>query len=141
MSNDAHSHKPHIIPLRAYLLVAAALMVLTAVTVGVSFIHLGGWNAIVAVGIASVKALLVAFIFMHLWYDKKIYLIIFSVSLLFLTVFIALTMFDTLRRGDIESIKDGPIQKDAVIYRQEMPDTTGKSGAADSLSKSDTIMP
>ena len=50
MSNDAHTHKPHVLPLRTYLLVAGALMILTAITVGVSFIHLGGWNAIVAVG-------------------------------------------------------------------------------------------
>ena len=139
--NETRTHKPHIIPLRTYLLTAAALMVLTAVTVGVSFIPLGGWNAVVAVGIASVKALLVAFIFMHLWYDKKIYLIIFSVALLFLTVFIALTMFDTLQRGEIDAVKDGPIEKDAVIYRQEKPDTSGILETTDSSSAAASVKP
>ena len=133
MNDKSHTTKPHVIPLKVYLAVAAVLMVLTAVTVGVSFIHLGGWNAIVAVGIASIKALLVAFIFMHLWYDKKIYLVIFSVALLFLTVFIALTMFDTLRRGDIYTITDQPIEKDAVIYKERQADSLPPIPVEDSL--------
>ncbi|MFZ5981197.1 MAG: hypothetical protein ACOYVF_11260, partial [Candidatus Zixiibacteriota bacterium] len=66
---------------------------------------------------------------------------IFSAALLFLTVFITLTMFDTLQRGEIEAIKDGPIVKDAVIYRQETPDTVGISGATDSFPTGNTAKP
>ena len=141
MSVKTHSSESHVIPLKVYLAVAAALIVLTAVTVGVSFIHLGGWNAIVAVGIASVKALLVAFIFMHLWYDKKIYLIIFSIALLFLTVFIALTMFDTLRRGDLYTITDQPIEKNAVIYKEQKKDSPATIPVADTLVLDSTANP
>jgi cytochrome c oxidase subunit 4 len=133
MNDKSHTEKPHVIPVKVYLAVAAALLMLTAVTVGVSFIHLGGWNAVVAVGIASVKALLVAFIFMHLWYDKKIYLVIFSVALLFLTVFIALTMFDTLQRGDIYTITDRPIDKNDVIYKEMQTDSLAPIPVDDSL--------
>jgi len=141
MNDKSHTTKPHVIPQKVYLTVAAALMALTAVTVGVSFIHLSGWNAVVAVEIASVKALLVAFIFMHLWYDKKIYLVIFSVALLFLTVFIALTMFDTLRRGDIYTVTDQPIEKNAVIYKVRQADFLAPIPAEDLLVLDSTESP
>ena len=121
MSHDSKSHE-HILPLKSYLGVAIALFILTAVTVWVSLVDLGAWNAVVAVGVASVKAMLVALIFMHLKYDKKIYLVIFLSGLAFLTVFIGLTMFDTLRRGDLHFESDGAIH-DAVIYEEAVTPT------------------
>lgn len=121
MSSKAHSE--HIIPLKYYLGVAGALFVMTIVTVAVSFVDLGGFNAIVAVGIASFKALLVAFIFMHLLFDKKINLFIFSLGLIFTGVFISITMFDTLRRADIYDIRGEEINKEAKIY-QMPPDSS-----------------
>ncbi len=115
----------HVMPLKIYLGVAAALFVLTGVTVGVSFIDLGGWNAIVAVSVASLKAALVALFFMHLYHDDRLNTMVFLFGLLFVTLFIGLTMFDTLRRADIYEIRDVPIQKDASIYQKNIPaDTT-----------------
>lgn len=55
-----------------YYVVFGALMVLTAVTVLVSTVHLGGMgNVAVALVIAALKASLVALFFMHLKYDGK----------------------------------------------------------------------
>jgi cytochrome c oxidase subunit 4 len=122
--NQNQAHKEHILPRKTYLLVAVALLTLTAITVKVSFIRLGGFNAIAAIGIATLKALLVSFFFMHLLYDRKIHLFIFSMGLLFVGVFIALTMFDTLRRADIYDVTAEPIKKNAVIYQQIPADTT-----------------
>ena len=116
--------KEHVSPIKLYIGIACALFVLTAITVLLSFVDMGGFNAIVAVGIATFKALLVAFFFMHLWYDKKLNLFIFSAGLLFVGIFIALTMFDTLRRADIYEIKAGPINKEAPIYEQSKQDST-----------------
>jgi cytochrome c oxidase subunit 4 len=107
----------HITPIKTYLAVAAALMVLTVITVAVSFVDLGPYNVTVALVIASIKALLVAFFFMHLFYDSKVYLIIFSMALLFLTIFLTLTMFDTTTRGAIDKDKAAPINKEATIYQ------------------------
>jgi cytochrome c oxidase subunit 4 len=132
MSEHSRTAKHHVIPLRTYLAVGIALLILTAVTVSVSTINLGGWNAIVAVGIASVKATLVAFIFMHLLYDRKIFLVIFLTAITFLTAFLALTMFDTLSRGQIYSITEKPIHDKAAIYRDDTTDTL--STESDSLS-------
>lgn len=109
----------HITPLRVYLTVAAALLVLTAITVKISLINLGGWNLVVAIGIATIKASLVALFFMHLLYDKKIYMIVFGVGILFLAIFIALTMFDTLERGAVNPDEAAPINKSAVIYQNQ----------------------
>lgn len=116
-------HIAHVLPVKVYLGVAVALFTLTGLTVAISFIHLGGWNAVVAVSIATIKALLVAFVFMHLLYDKKINLFIFTIGLVFIGLFISLTMFDTLRRSDIYEIKAQPIHNKAVIYNQPSDST------------------
>jgi cytochrome c oxidase subunit 4 len=113
----------HVTSLQVYLSVGAALVILTALTVKVSMIHLGGWNAVVALTIAATKGLLVALFFMHLIYDKKIYMIIMATALVTLAVFIILTMFDTLRRGDIYTIEQNPIHPEAKIYQQAPADT------------------
>ena len=110
-------HNVHIIPIKTYIIIAVLLMILTIVTVAVSFIDLGVLNVSVALAIASVKALLVAFFFMHLFWDNKLYLIIFAMALLFLTIFFTLTMFDTTTRGAIDRDKADPINKEATIYR------------------------
>lgn len=126
MSNNEITNKPHVLPLKNYILVAAALFVLTGTTVGVSFIHLGGWNAVAAVGIATLKASLVALVFMHLWYDRKIFLIIFITAIVFLGLFLSLTMFDVISRGDIYPGYEQPIKKEAKMY-DNMQKPSGES--------------
>ncbi len=88
-------------PLRTYLLVGLALLVLTLVTTEVGKHDFGAANLFIAMAIATVKALLVLFFFMHLWYDNKLFFIAFVIGLLTLTMFIVLTLFDTMSRGDV----------------------------------------
>ncbi len=127
MSSDAakHSHH-HILPLKIYLSIGATLLLLTFVTVEVAIHDFGSLNIVIALVIASTKALLVAFFFMHLWYDNKFFFICFTVALLALTVFIIFTMLDTLRRGDIDPLTDGTINPRAEMYNSP----AFKSGAA-----------
>jgi cytochrome c oxidase subunit 4 len=132
MTAESAEHTKHILPLRLYLAVGGALIVLTAVTVAVSFLHFGGWNVVVALSIAAIKATLVAMFFMHLKYDNKLYLFIFIVAVLFLAVFIVFTMFDTMTRDQIYDVKAGPITPDATIYQSNPADTSGT--VADSTS-------
>ncbi len=83
MSSSAASHSHnHVLPLKVYLGIGAALLFLTFVTVEVSLHDFGGFNIVIALAIASIKALLVAFFFMHLWYDNKLFFIAFTVCLL-----------------------------------------------------------
>ena len=56
---------------------------------------------------------------MHLFWDNKIYLVIFAASLLFLTIFLTLTMFDTMTRGEINDQIARPINSQAPIYQNK----------------------
>lgn len=113
--SDNHTAQ-HIIPLKVYLRVGATLLFLTVITVAVSQFDFGEFNLIVAMAIAALKGILVALFFMHLKYDNKFYMIIFTTALIFLAVFIILTMMDTQTRGDIYNYEMQPIKKNAVIY-------------------------
>jgi cytochrome c oxidase subunit 4 len=121
---DSQPNLPHVLPLRLYLAIGAALLTLTAITVAVSLFDFGPLNLVVALSIAAIKATLVALYFMHLRYDSRLYLVVFLTAIAFLAVFIILTLFDTLERDRIYSIKSEPIRPEAVIY---------KPAAADSL--------
>lgn len=89
-------------PLSTYFGVAGALLVLTGITVYVALdINFGAGNLVIAILIAATKATLVALFFMHLRYDNKLYMTIFVGGVLFLSLFIIFTMFDTMNRGDI----------------------------------------
>lgn len=110
--------------MRTYLLVGAALLVLTALTVAIAQIDLGAWNAVVAFALAGTKAALVALFFMHLKYDNRLFMVIFLIGIVFIAVFIGLTMFDTLRRGDIDESVEKPIRQEAVIYQPKAADSS-----------------
>ncbi len=116
---DNHSqseHKDHVLPVNLYLGVGAVLFFLTIITVAASRIDLGQFNLFVAMIIAIVKASIVGLFFMHLLWDRRFYMSAMLISVLFLGVFIIITMSDTLRRGDIYEEVRHPIAKDAVIY-------------------------
>jgi cytochrome c oxidase subunit 4 len=128
MSSSTHSH--HILPLKVYFAVGAALLFLTIVTVAVALVDLGPLNLLVAMLIAAVKASLVALYFMHLKYDNKLYAVIFVTSLLFLATFIIFTMFDTMTRDHISPEEAAPINEGAVIYQQPAAGDAGDAEAA-----------
>ncbi len=115
MTENTHTNEPHVLPLSIYLGIGSILIFLTAVTVYAAGFDFGEFNLLIAMLIATVKASLVAMYFMHLKYDNKLYLLLFLSAIVFLAIFIVITMFDTLRRGDIYEIKAGAI-RDAVIY-------------------------
>ena len=80
----------HITPLRTYLIIAATLLFLSGVTVWVSYVDLGALNIVVAMLVATLKASLVAFFFMHLLWDDKKNLTMFLMSLMFFGIFVTL---------------------------------------------------
>jgi len=86
----------HPIPLPTLIGVFLALMVLTFVTVAATWIDLGDWNLWVAMAIATAKAALVALYFMHLRYDNAFNSLLLVTALLFVLLFIGLTLMDTL---------------------------------------------
>lgn len=103
-----HPHKDdgavhaHISSAGFYVAVFMALIALTILTVGQSYVDLGRMNLIVVILIATTKAALVVSFFMHLRYDNKFNALIFISAILFIGVFFAYTLNDTDRRGEID---------------------------------------
>jgi cytochrome c oxidase subunit 4 len=83
---------------RTYIIVWALLIVLTGVTVGVSYLHLGMLNVAAALLIASLKAALVALYFMHLRFENRLVWAFATVPLFFLALIIFGTLADTMFR-------------------------------------------
>ena len=68
MHSNAEEVQQHI---KTYLMIGGALLVATVITVAVSYVHLGtAGNIALALIIATIKASLVAAIFMHLNHEK-----------------------------------------------------------------------
>src|SRR5438132_10959244 len=70
---------------RVYVMVFIALACLTAITVGISYLHLGSrWmNIAVALLIATIKGSLVAAYFMHLISEKKVIFVVLALTVTF----------------------------------------------------------
>lgn len=103
---DAHGHGhggkdhvPHILPFSTYVKTLGALLFLTVITVAASYVNFGPANLWIAMLIATVKASIVALIFMHLFWDHKFHSVVLIMGVIFLGVFIVFTMFDTEARG------------------------------------------
>src|ERR671914_438797 len=90
-AHDAHDIQAHV---RTYYKVFGALMVLTVITVAVSYLHMPVLPAvIVALTIASFKAALVAAVFMHLKGEKQIIYWSLYLTAVFFVLLFALPMW------------------------------------------------
>jgi len=83
-----------VLPLRSYVLVFAALVVLTVLTTWVAEIDFGMLNMVVAMTIAVAKALLVVLFFMHLLHSPKLIWLFAGAALVWFVILVALTMAD-----------------------------------------------
>jgi cytochrome c oxidase subunit 4 len=82
-----------------YYRVFAALLVLTGLTVAVAYIHLGRLNLVIALAIATSKALLVALFFMHLRSSRQLVWICTAAGVFWFLVLLSFTLSDYLTRG------------------------------------------
>ncbi len=99
-----HAAPVHVMPVRVLLAVFAVLIGLTFLTVAATWRDFGDWNLAIAIGIAAIKAALVALYFMHLRYDRPFNALIFVTALLFLALFLSLTLLDTIEyQPDVEN--------------------------------------
>lgn len=86
--SEHHSHPTY----AQYIMIFAALAILTALTVAISYTSLGhGVKLFLAFGIASVKVFLVGLIFMHLRFETRT-IIIFALSPLVLAIIFMLAI-------------------------------------------------
>ena len=85
-------------PQSTYYTVFAALIGLTALTVGVSFVPLGEWHLAVGLVFGVAKAALVVLFFMHLIHSTRLTWVALGAGLFWLGIMMALTMSDYVTR-------------------------------------------
>ena len=85
----------HVSSWKTLVTVLSVLILLTLLTVGVAQIDLGRLNIVGAIGIACVKASVVALWFMHLRYDKRFNFWILICSVGFVAWMVGYILFDT----------------------------------------------
>ena len=72
---------------------------LTGVTVGVAYVDLGRWNAVVALAIACFKAMIVVLYFMHVKYSPRLITLTVIAGLYWMVILFGLTLGDYLTRA------------------------------------------
>ena len=98
---SAHGHSDdgtdfaHPLPLPLLFAVFLALVFLTIVTVAQANFDLGRFDVAVVMGIATLKAALVALFFMHLAFDKPFNIVVFLCSFVFVGLFVIATLSDS----------------------------------------------
>ena len=93
MSEVSERHQ-HITPTRIYFNVWLTLVVLTFVTVGVSYLDMHKFTVFTAMLIAMIKVSLVVLFFMHVIHEHKIYWFMILAVLATYGVFVLLTFAD-----------------------------------------------
>jgi cytochrome c oxidase subunit IV len=88
----------HIIGPKIYVSIFLTLMFFTGLTVAAAFINLGSFNAVVALTIAVIKALLVVLFFMHVRYSSKMVMVLVISGIFWLGIMFVLTMSDYISR-------------------------------------------
>jgi cytochrome c oxidase subunit 4 len=98
MTTEAH-HAPHAHPtVGTYLGVYVALLVLLALTVVAAEFDVGAANFVIAAGIATVKALLIILIFMHVRYGTPLLWLVAGAGFFWLAILFGLTLSDYFTR-------------------------------------------
>jgi cytochrome c oxidase subunit 4 len=104
----------HLVPVSTLLATASALLVLTVITVAVRYIDIGEFNLWVAIGIAVVKAGLVASFFMHLRWDRPFNLLVFIGCMLFVVLMMAFCVLDTSQYRSVQYTGNPPVAQETL---------------------------
>ena len=107
--HQQHEQEHHIVSPKIYVVIFLALLVGTAATVAASYIDLGEWhiapgltlfwNPVVALAIATTKAMLVVLFFMHVKYSTRLTKLTVASGVFLFLVLIGMTMTDYFTRA------------------------------------------
>ncbi|MBV9500715.1 MAG: oxidase [Acidobacteriaceae bacterium] len=84
---------------KTYFLTYVGLLGLLLVNTLIAFVNLGWFSTVIAIGLATIMACLVAGILMHGFYEAKIVQIIIAGGVIFFLIMMSLTMNDYFTRG------------------------------------------
>jgi cytochrome c oxidase subunit IV len=101
MSNlkEIEESQHHVVSPKIYVLVLFALLIGTGLTVWASFLELGIWNPVVALAIATGKAMLVVLFFMHVKYSTKLTKLTVVCGIFIFFGLISMTLADYMTRA------------------------------------------
>jgi len=95
-------HDHHVSSAKQLWATGIALLILTFLTVAVTYITIPPpFDIVVAIGIAVVKATVVALFFMNLYWDVAFNSLLLVSSIIFVLLLVGLTMLDTMFRHDL----------------------------------------
>jgi cytochrome c oxidase subunit 4 len=97
--SEPNEHAQHIVGPGVYVAILFALLVGTALTVWASYVDLGFWNPIIALAIATTKAVLVVLFFMHVKYSAKLTKLTIISGIFMFLVLISMTLTDYISRA------------------------------------------
>jgi cytochrome c oxidase subunit 4 len=92
-------HEHHITSPVVYIVILFSLLVGTALTVWASFIDLGPWNPVIALAIATSKAMLVVLFFMGVKYSTKLTKLTVIAGIFIFLALIGMTLSDYMSRA------------------------------------------
>jgi cytochrome c oxidase subunit 4 len=84
----------HIASDKTFILVWIVLLILTGVTIRAAQMRMGAWSMLANILIASTKAILVLWFFMHLKFERKLFKLLLFVPIITISIIIGLTFFD-----------------------------------------------
>ncbi|MBV8672288.1 MAG: cytochrome C oxidase subunit IV family protein [Acidobacteriaceae bacterium] len=99
LDTEPTHHEEHIVSPKVYGVIFAALLILTATTVGASYLELGPFNVVVALGIACIKAVLVILFFMHVKYSSRLTKLTVAAGFFTFLVLITMALTDYISRA------------------------------------------
>jgi cytochrome c oxidase subunit IV len=99
LDTEPTHHSEHIVSPKIYGMIFGALMVGTALTVAASYVEMGDFNAVVALGIACIKAVLVILFFMHVKYSSRLTKLTVAAGFFTFIVLITMSMTDYISRA------------------------------------------
>ncbi len=92
------NNEKHLVPAKTFVFVWIALIALTGLTIGAMRLELGVWSMAANLLIASTKASLVLWFFMHLKYETRFFKLLFLIPIGTITIIIWLTFYDVWYR-------------------------------------------
>lgn len=98
VTNPEHAEH-HIVTPKTYIIIFGTLLTFTAITVGAAFVDLGIFNPILALLIATVKAMIVILFFMHVYYQSKLVKMTVAAGFFTFLILITMTLTDYMSRA------------------------------------------
>lgn len=84
---------------QTYVKTFASLLALTALTTFLAYFDLGGFNVVIEIGIAVIKAALIVAFFMHALHEFKLVWVVIAVGVSWFLILLLLTLSDYSTRA------------------------------------------